>query len=55
MGSSRNILISCGRDLGFSMKDGIVTLSVRNDDFLNMRSDVQKIGSDMRKVMDTRL
>ena len=55
MGHSTTILMACGKDLGFSMKDGQLTLAVSNTDFLNMRSDLRKLGADMRKVMERKL
>lgn len=54
MGSTRSILFECGRDLGFSLRDGRIVLTIGNSDAENMRGDVRRVGKDLRTVMERR-
>lgn len=54
MGNSRLILFECGKDLGFTLRNGRVVLHIGNNDAENMRNDVRNVGNDLRAVMERR-
>lgn len=55
MGNAKRTLVELGSDMGFSFNDGELVLSVGNSDLSAMRSDIQRIGQDMRKVINQRI
>ena len=53
--SSRIIFCTFGQEMGFSTnKDGGITLRIGNTDTEKMRSDVGRIGNDMRITLNSR-
>lgn len=51
MGKKQRYLSEIRKELGFSYRDGILVLRLENNAAADMRSDVARIGHDMRRVL----